>query len=128
MLGGVGELRSSRLHFIQLTGVTTYHNDRCMTNVTPLPDREPSTKQKLLLLAAESANIILTIHGKARGRKRLISPVAVQKCLLRGVIVEEFINVHGHIQVTVERRAAGEEMTCVAAIDWPSKVIVITVY
>lgn len=99
-----------------------------MADVIEMPEREPSTAEKLRLLAAKSETIVMTRHGGKRGNVRKISALAIQRCLQRGVIVEEFQNVHGHIQVTVERRAAGEEMTCVGAIDWPNKIVVITVY
>lgn len=53
----------------------------------------------------------------------------MELCILKGSIVEgPFLNQFGNWQVTIERRAAGEEVTCVVAIDWPNQLIVITSY
>jgi hypothetical protein len=35
---------------------------------------------------------------------------------------------HGHWQVTLERRAAGEGIACAVAIEWKTRLIVVTVY
>jgi hypothetical protein len=47
----------------------------------------------------------------------------------RGIITEgPFLNAHGNWQVTLERRAAGETMSCVIAIEWRAALLVVTVY
>lgn len=46
-----------------------------------------------------------------------------------GTIVEgPFVNAHGHWQMNLYRHAAGEGPTCVVAIDWPAKVLVINAF
>lgn len=46
-----------------------------------------------------------------------------------GTITEgPFLNSHGNWQVSLFRHAAGEELTCAMAIDWPNRLIVITAY
>jgi len=85
--------------------------------------------QVIRALAAQSDNIVIIQHARQRGRQRRISPRQIQLCCLKGSIVEgPFLNPRGQWQVNLFRYAAGEAMTCVAAIDWPSRLIIITVF
>lgn len=80
-------------------------------------------------LAADSANIVIVNHARLRGRQRQISPRQIQDCCLKGTITEgPFVNAHGQWQMNLYRHAAGEAMNCVVAIDWPSRLIIVTVY
>jgi len=103
-----------------------------MAEIVPLcPPKltKPAALRLVRDLAADSNNIVVIPHAKARQRQRSISFAAIQQCLLKGSISEgPFLNQHGHWQMNFERFAAGEELTVVAAIDWPSKMVVITVF
>ena len=80
-------------------------------------------------IAAESGNIVVIRHAKDRRRQRKISRSQIEACVRKGTIQEgPFMNSHGNWQVSMFRHAAGQELTCVVAIDWPSKVIVITTF
>jgi hypothetical protein len=80
-------------------------------------------------LATKSENILIVEHGQKRSRQRNISASQIQHCCLKGTIEEgPFLNSHGNWQVTLFRHAAGQKVTCVVAIDWPSKLIIVTVY
>jgi hypothetical protein len=80
-------------------------------------------------LATRSENILIVEHGQQRSRQRNISPLQIQQCCLKGTITEgPFLNSHGNWQVSLFRHAAGQKVTCVVAIDWPSRLIVVTVY
>ncbi len=80
-------------------------------------------------IAADSSRVILGKHASKRGRQRAINRRQIDVCLRRGLIEEgPFMNMHGHWQVTMCRRAAGDEIHCVVAIDWATRLIVITVY
>lgn len=80
-------------------------------------------------LATDSSNLVLVRHARQRQRERHVSLRQIQLCCLRGSLVEgPFMNAHGHWQVSLFRHAAGEHMTCAVAIDWPSQLIIITVY
>jgi hypothetical protein len=47
----------------------------------------------------------------------------------RGTIREgPFLNRFGHWQMNLFRHAAGEEVTCVVAIDWAARVLVINAF
>ena len=39
-----------------------------------------------------------------------------------------FLNAKGQWQVTLYRHAAGEEVTCLVAIEWATRLIVITTF
>ncbi|WP_413814034.1 DUF4258 domain-containing protein [Rhizobium sp. Leaf453] len=80
-------------------------------------------------LAADTDNIVIIEHAKARGRQRRITRRQIELCVQRGSITEgPFLNQHGNWQVNVFRHAAGEEMTCTVAIEWATRLIVVTVF
>lgn len=107
----------------------TYHNDRCMAEPIEFKMSPARARQMIHELAADSDRIVIIHHAETRGRQRLITRRQMELCVQKGVIIEgPFLNDHGNWQVTVQRRAAGEEVTCVVAIDWPSQLIVITAY
>lgn len=100
-----------------------------MTDNPPSNLSRPEALRVIRALAADTANIVTIVHSKARQKQRKITRRQIELCIQKGVITEEpFLNSHGNWQVTLQRLAAGEELTCVVAIDWPSKLIVITTY
>jgi hypothetical protein len=83
---------------------------------------------KVRELALDSGKIVVLPHGLKRQQSRTISFRQIQLCCQRGSITEgPFLNQHGEWQLNLYRYAAGEEMTCVVAIDWPSRLLVVTV-
>ena len=99
----------------------------------PWPDQQPA---KLLPadalrlvreLAAESGNVGLTHHCRERMRERGVTFRQVLNCLQRGVIVGgPAVDIYGNWKMDVYRRA--DELTCAVAIEWRSRLIVITVF
>jgi len=80
-------------------------------------------------IAEDSSNIVLVSHGRKRSKQRRISRPQIECCIRKGHIEEgPFLNMHGNWQVAMCRRAAGEEIHCVIAVDLPSRVLVITTY
>jgi hypothetical protein len=80
-------------------------------------------------LAADSSRIVVIGHARRRGRERSISRRQIERCCQRGTITEgPFRNAHGHWQVSLFRHAAGEEITCVVAIEWRTRLIVVTTF
>lgn len=80
-------------------------------------------------LAADTNKIVTFKHAKKRSAQRKITRRQIELCVQRGVITEgPFMNLHGHWQVNLERRAAGEEITCVVAIEWETRLIVVTTF
>ena len=100
-----------------------------MTEVIPLKLTAPVALNKIRTLAAKSENIVVIPHAKRRQTERSVTRGQIEACLLKGTIQEgPFYNDKGNWQVTMYRHAVGEEVTCVVAIDWPSRLIVVTVY
>ncbi|NJM81885.1 MAG: DUF4258 domain-containing protein [Tabrizicola sp.] len=80
-------------------------------------------------LALETERIVIVNHARKSQRVRRISRRQIELCVQKGSITEgPFCNAHGNWQVTMYRHAAGEEITCIVAIEWPSQLLVITVY
>jgi hypothetical protein len=80
-------------------------------------------------LASDTAKIVVIGHGRKRQRQRSITRRQIELCLQRGTITEgPFVNAHGQWQVTMYRHAAGEEVSCVVAIEWARRLLVITTF
>jgi hypothetical protein len=80
-------------------------------------------------LAQDSKCVLILHHAKKRQEKWGISRRQIMTCLRKGRITEgPFVNIHGNWQVNVSRTAAGEEVTCVVAIEWDRRLIVVTVF
>lgn len=90
----------------------------------------PATAIKMIReLSADTANIVIIPHGKKRARQRQITHRQIELCVQKGTIQEgPFRNQHGHWQVTMYRHAAGEEVSCVVAIEWATRLLVITTF
>lgn len=100
-----------------------------MAEVIPLALDASRALRVLREIASDTDRIVVLSHGKKRGRQRNITRRQIELCCQRGTITEgPFQNQHGHWQVTLYRHAAGEEITCVVAIDWATKLLVITTY
>jgi len=80
-------------------------------------------------IAADSSRVVLVPHARKRGRQREISWRQIVRCCQKGTLQEgPFVNGHGHWQATLYRHAAGEEISCAVAIEWRSRLLVITVF
>ncbi len=80
-------------------------------------------------IGEDSDRIVVLRHAQTRQRQRRITRRQIEACVRRGSIAEgPFLNSHGNWQVSLYRHAAGEAMTCVVAIDWPKRLLVITVF
>jgi hypothetical protein len=80
-------------------------------------------------IAVDSARIVLIPHAKKRSAQRSISRRQIERCCQEGTITEgPFLNGKGQWQATLYRHAAGEEVTCVVAIEWAVRLIVITAF
>jgi cell division ATPase FtsA len=111
-----------------------------VTEVVPIKRDLPSAEQPddlsrdeaqrvIRLLAADTRNIVVLAHGKQRMRQRAISRPQIERCIQKGVVSEgPFVNLKGQWQANMTRYAAGEEITCVVAIDWVTRLIVITTF
>ncbi len=108
-----------------------------MAKVVPFKHAKPKAKtftvhdarDLIRRLAQDSKNVIVITHAKQRQGERNISRRQIMTCLQKGAISEgPFLNMHGNWQVNVQRLAAGEQITCVVAIEHEQKLIVITAF
>ena len=80
-------------------------------------------------LSVETANIVVIPYGRKKAGRRGITRRQIELCVQKGTPTEgPFVNQHGNWQMNLYRHAAGEEITCVVAIDWPSQVLVINAF
>jgi hypothetical protein len=95
------------------------------------PDRlnDGDALKLVRMIAADSNNIVVIKHAKKRQIKHTITRPQIERCVQRGTITEgPFINGHGNWQMNLTRYTAGEQITCVVAIDWATHVLVITTF
>jgi hypothetical protein len=80
-------------------------------------------------LAADSNNIVVIPYGRKKAAIRKITRRQIELCVQKGMPTEgPFLNSHGHWQMNLYRHAAGEELTCVVAIDWATRILVINAF
>jgi hypothetical protein len=85
--------------------------------------------KQIRMIATDSNNIVVLTHAIARGKRRRITRLPIERCVQKGSITEgPFMNAKGNWQVNLTRHAAGERTTCVVAIEWASRLLVITVF
>ena len=100
-----------------------------MAEVIPLELTPAHALRVVKEIASDTGRIVVLSHAKLRGKQRKITRRQIELCCQKGTITEgPFQNQHGHWQVTLYRHAAGEEITCVVAIDWATKLLVITTF
>jgi hypothetical protein len=95
------------------------------------PDRlnDADALKLVRMIAADSDNIVVIKHAKKRRVQRMITRPQIERCVQRGTITEgPFINGFGNWQMNLTRHTAGEQITCVVAIDWATRVLVITTF
>jgi hypothetical protein len=81
------------------------------------------------MLAAETDNIVVIPYGKAKAKTRRITRRQIELCVQKGTPTEgPFLNRYGNWQMNLYRHAAGEEITCVVAIEWATRVLVINAF
>ena len=81
------------------------------------------------MIAAQTGNIFLIPYARKRATQRRINRRQIELCVQRGILTEgPFLNLHGNWQMNLSRNAAGEELTCVVAIEWASRLLVINAF
>jgi len=100
-----------------------------MAQIVPAQLNEHNALKLVRDIAADTNNIVIISHAKKRRKQRRISRRQIESCIQKGVITEgPFVNQHGHWQLNLSRRAAGEEITCVVAIELAKRLLVITTF
>lgn len=81
------------------------------------PTDKPPTLREIQALAANSGNIIQLVEARKKAKRRGITRPQIESCLRKGTIEEgPFRNERGDWQVTLCRRAAGEELRVVVIL------------
>lgn len=102
----------------------------------PFPPEEQPSKlndadalKLVRMIAVDSSNIVVIRHAQKRKKQRNITRPQIERCVQKGTITEgPFINLKGHWQMNLSRFTAGEQITCTIAIDWATKILVITTF
>lgn len=80
-------------------------------------------------LAADTDNIVTLPYGSKRAKQRKVTRRQMELCVQKGTITEgPFLNAFGNWQMNLFRHAAGEQITCVVAIEWATRVLVINTF
>lgn len=97
--------------------------------IIPLRLTSATALRAIREIASDSSNIVVLNHAVKQSAARKISRIQIERCVQKGTITEgPFLNAHGNWQVNLYRHAAGEEITCTIAIEWATKVLVITAF
>lgn len=100
-----------------------------MAEVIPLKMSRPVALAHIHDLAADSGRIVVIRHGRDRQKERHITRRQIEECVRKGYIAEgPFLNEHGNWQVTMASYGAGEELACVVAIEWATRLLIITTF
>jgi hypothetical protein len=100
-----------------------------MAEIVPLQLTSNQALRMIRELAADTDKIVVVGHATKRRFQRKVSRRQIELCVQRGTISEgPFFNQHGNWQVNLFRHAAGEELTCTVAIEWATRLIVVTVF
>ena len=85
--------------------------------------------QVIRALAVDTGKIVVIPYGRKKAGQRGVTRRQIELCVQKGTPTEgPFLNHHGNWQMNLYRHAAGEEITCVVAIDWPAQVLVINAF
>lgn len=102
---------------------------RLIDGPQPASLKEADALKIVRMIAADTDNIVVIPYGKKKSKKRKISRRQIELCVQKGTLSEgPFVNSHGHWQMNFFRHAAGEQVTCVVAIEWATKVLVINAF
>lgn len=108
-----------------------------MDNVVSMrtPEEEPENltrtmaRAKVRELVKDSANVSFTSHVRERMAERRVSRRQIGNCLAMGHVPEDpYVNIHGNWQFNMMQIVAGVRLEVGVAIEWPTGIIVITVF
>lgn len=100
-----------------------------MATVVPLRLGRAAAQRIIRTLAADPDRVAMTRHAELRMNQRRVSFGAVVECLRRGAVADDpSRDTHGNWACRVRRFAAGEELTVAVAIEWETRLLVITVF
>lgn len=96
---------------------------------TPLRLSKPEAAAVIKEIAQDADCIVPVGHGRRRMRERGISIMQAVKVARAGYIDgDPWLDEHGNWRVTMRGRSAGEEITVGLAIEWRTRLLIITVF
>ena len=98
-------------------------------NVVPLALSKAVAARLIKEISANPDNIVPVVHAKKRMIQRRISITQARRVVQAGYIDgPPWLDEHGNWRVTMRGVTAGEEITVGLAIEWRTKLLIITVF
>lgn len=89
----------------------------------------PAALRVIREIAANPDDVVPVPHAKRRMRERGISMTQVRRVIAAGFIDgDPWLDEHGNWRVTMIGRSAGDQITAGLAIEWRTRVLVVTVF
>jgi len=99
------------------------------TNVVPLALSKAAAARLIKELSADMDNIVPVGHARKRMVQRRISITQARRIVQAGYIDgDPWLDEHGYWRVTMRGVTAGDEITVGVAIEWRTKLLIITVF
>lgn len=96
---------------------------------TPLRLSKAEATKAIKEIAQNADRIVPVGHGRRRTRERGITITQAVKVVRAGYVDgDPWLDEHGNWRVTMRGRAAGEEITVGLAIEWRTRLLIITVF
>lgn len=90
---------------------------------------KPDAARVIADLARNADNVVAVGHGRQRMRERKISITQAVRVVRAGYIDgEPWLDEHGNWRVNMRGWSAGEEITVGLAIEWRTRLLIITVF
>ena len=98
-------------------------------NVVPLALSKASASRLIKEISANPDNIVPVGHAKKRMVQRRITITQARRVVQAGYIDgDPWLDEHGYWRVTMRAATAGDEVTVGVAIEWRTKLLIITVF
>lgn len=98
-------------------------------NVVPLKLSKPAAAKIIKEIGADPDRIVPVPHAKLRMKQRKISITQARRVVQAGFIDgEPWMDEHGNWRVDMRGMSAGEQITVGLAIEWRTKLLIITVF
>ena len=98
-------------------------------NVVPLALSKASASRLIKEIGANPDNIVPVGHAMKRMVQRRITITQARRVVQAGYIDgDPWLDEHGYWRVTMRAATAGDEVTVGVAIEWRTKLLIITVF
>lgn len=94
------------------------------------PERLSAAEARKVIreIATDADRIVVLRHAEARMAQRQVTRTMLNRVVRAGALTEgPYLDVHGQWRVELEGRSAGDVVTVALAIEWRTRLIVVTV-